>query len=978
MRTHNVRLSVTLVCLLAFAICSSAARANDWDERLEGTLPLPVAYTYEVTPPNHGVSSIVCDTGEIALHLVDADSATRQSRINRGNWYTVSGVTLHLRFRVLYADADVMTFQLNDGMSEGRLALRWNSGQMRILYSTPDSGQPTYVPAPTNTWVELWIKILNYRYSIWTFSGGSWNLYSVGSTPSGSGGVVYLGSASTTGMGAMDIDFYRLETTGGYAPGDANAPCILPSNSLAVGVTANPITVGQSTTITVASSEKGVNYQLRVGANNVGSPVAGTGGTIHLPTGPLTTTTTFNVLAVSSSGGNCSQQLSQTQTVIVATPCSTIAQAKSYADGTLVKLTDKPVSGSLGSAYWLEETDRSNGIKISSTSSPPAGRRMTVIGTLATTTGERRLDGPIETQGSSGSAPSPLYLGSRDLGGAALNAQSPGVTGGTGPNNIGLLVRMWGRVRAVSPGAYYYLDDGFGWSDGTTTGGVPNIGVRVLADPGSIAVNDFISVTGASTTFLGSSQIQRAIIPVVTDCTPPNSGLSVGATANPICAGQSTSITVANSEVGVNYQLRNNADNSNVGSPVAGTGGTINLPTGALTTTTTFNVRAVNVLGGCAVQLTQTKTITVNTLPNAGLTVRAYLNPVYSGESSAVLVDASEIGVNYQLRIGASNVGIPVAGDGGTVGMATGPITSATTYNVLATKATTGCSVQLNSTMTISVGTRNKFGIHFVCCSSDVPHYTAFLQQCAQAGKPVAVVKCLDDFWAAKMAKQYSPATLTIGRINELDGINLQGLNEYLGMTPADAAADIYSHLKPVWTAHPEIDVWEICNEWANWIPWQTSFYIAMMDLAEADGFRIALYSCSVGTPPQSYYSEVARACARAKASGNHIMSLHEYGLDGLLRDAGPYLVTRYRMLYDYLAQQNAVVPLAITEAGQYGGGGIPTQSLFVDDYAWYDSQMRQDSYVIGCAAWILGDSGWGGANFDAYLPAMGNYIVTH
>ena len=81
------------------------------------------------------------------------------------------------------------------------------------------------------------------------------------------------------------------------------------------------------------------------------------------------------------------------------------------------------------------------------------------------------------------------------------------------------------------------------------------------------------------------------------------------AAASPICAGDATNIQVASTENGVLYQLRNDADDSDIGAAVAGTGGTIDLPTGNLAVTTTFNVVADN--GTCFIQLTDTETVDV-------------------------------------------------------------------------------------------------------------------------------------------------------------------------------------------------------------------------------------------------------------------------------------------------------------------------------------------------------------------------------
>ena len=87
---------------------------------------------------------------------------------------------------------------------------------------------------------------------------------------------------------------------------------------------------------------------------------------------------------------------------------------------------------------------------------------------------------------------------------------------------------------------------------------------------------------------------------------------SVTTSVTSICAGSSTNIQVLLSEVGVNYQLRNNTGNVNIGAVVAGTGGTVNLPTGTLNSNTTFNVLASSGTGICNTQMSSTANIIVN------------------------------------------------------------------------------------------------------------------------------------------------------------------------------------------------------------------------------------------------------------------------------------------------------------------------------------------------------------------------------
>ena len=89
----------------------------------------------------------------------------------------------------------------------------------------------------------------------------------------------------------------------------------------------------------------------------------------------------------------------------------------------------------------------------------------------------------------------------------------------------------------------------------------------------------------------------------------PDPGLSVVAQDPMVCIGKSTFIQVVNSEAGIIYQLRDNADNSNVSGAAFGNGGTINLPTGPLNADRTFNVLGIQCT--LSVQLSNTVTVTL-------------------------------------------------------------------------------------------------------------------------------------------------------------------------------------------------------------------------------------------------------------------------------------------------------------------------------------------------------------------------------
>jgi gliding motility-associated-like protein len=181
-----------------------------------------------------------------------------------------------------------------------------------------------------------------------------------------------------------------------------------------------------------------------------------------------------------------------------------------------------------------------------------------------------------------------------------------------------------------------------------------------------------------------------------------NTTLSISVLQTPVCAGSGTNIQIVNSETGVSYQLRDDSDNSAVGVAVAGTGGTIDLPTGNLSVTKIFNVLAAN--GTCSIELSGLLTVNVDVNPDPSLVLAATISPLCIGGSSAITVAASEVGVSYQLRNDAddSPVGAAVAGSGSSIQLPTGVLSATTTFNVLATGGVC-TAVQLAATIVITV-----------------------------------------------------------------------------------------------------------------------------------------------------------------------------------------------------------------------------------------------------------------------------------
>ncbi len=120
--------------------------------------------------------------------------------------------------------------------------------------------------------------------------------------------------------------------------------------------------------------------------------------------------------------------------------------------------------------------------------------------------------------------PAPLAMNNKAIGGGPLNDFTPGVTNGTGLNNIGLLVRTTGKVTYVdTTNKFFYIDDGSALEDGTTNAlGELVLGVRVsyanLAPGASFICPSFgtyWAITGISSTTQISVSGGDVIIPTL-------------------------------------------------------------------------------------------------------------------------------------------------------------------------------------------------------------------------------------------------------------------------------------------------------------------------------------------------------------------------------------------------------------------------------------------------------------------------------
>jgi hypothetical protein len=205
---------------------------------------------------------------------------------------------------------------------------------------------------------------------------------------------------------------------------------------------------------------------------------------------------------------------STTSNGIKVVPGIGIQAAKALADGTPTEvkaLRGKLVSAVAAGGFYVQEPDGHYGIKALSSASVAPGDEVDICGVMKGAGAERYMDctgNPVMTTSPGPGGPYPVAMPATALGGIALNGYTPGVDGGLGPNNIGLLVTVFGRVTVTGSG-FFYLDDGSGVIDPRVD---PYKGLKVIDAAHSPGADEYWMVTGISTVEPNGSDLIRAVI----------------------------------------------------------------------------------------------------------------------------------------------------------------------------------------------------------------------------------------------------------------------------------------------------------------------------------------------------------------------------------------------------------------------------------------------------------------------------------
>lgn len=227
----------------------------------------------------------------------------------------------------------------------------------------------------------------------------------------------------------------------------------------------------------------------------------------------------------------------------------------------------------------------------------------------------------------------------------------------------------------------------------TTPGGTWSSSNTGVATIGSLT--GIVNAAGAGTTVISYIDATACTVTATLTVNALPSVFAVTGGGSFCAGGTGVSVGLSSSSVGVNYQLFNGG--SPVGGPVAGT--TLALNFGLMTAAGTYTVVATNATAGCSRNMSGSAVVTVNSAPLVYAVTGggAYCS---GGPGVHIGVANSNVGISYQLYLGGTPVGSPLAGTGSSIDF--GFITGAGTYTVVATNTTTACTSNMSGSATVT------------------------------------------------------------------------------------------------------------------------------------------------------------------------------------------------------------------------------------------------------------------------------------
>ncbi len=571
----------------------------------------------------------------------------------------------------------------------------------------------------------------------------------VGSPLAGTGGAISFGLFTTPGT-------YTVVAT------NSITGCVNNMNGSAT-VMINPLPIaylvtgggsycagGAGVSVGLMVSDIGINYQLYNGTTAVGVPVAGTGAALDF--GSLTTAGTYTVMATDALTG-CSSAMTGSVTITINPLPVALAVT---GGGSFCAGGSGMHVGLAGSAtginYQLYLGTTAVGFVTAGTGAALDFGLQTAAGTYTVVATNAATGCTMNMTGSATIVVNPLPNMDTVTGGGNFCPGGSGVHVGLSGSTAGINYQLFRGTTAV------------GAPMGGTGSGL-DFGAQVI--PGTYFVVATNTVTGCTATMLGSAAVNISALPTA---------YNVAASSSSYCAGGAgVHITLSGSSIGTQYQLY--LGTLVVGSPMAGTGFALDF--GLQTSPGTYSVVATSTVTGCVNNMTGTPAVSVNSLPVA-YTVTGGGSLCAGGAGVNIYLGGSEVGVNYQLMNGSVASGSPMAGTGYSLDF--GPHTTAGTYTVVATNATTGCTGNMLSSATVAVNPlpaaffvigggsycAGGTGVHIAISGSDTGVNYQLFNGSVVAGSPVAGTGATLDF-----GLQTTAGTYTVVATNPITGCTM-------------------------------------------------------------------------------------------------------------------------------------------------------------------------------------------------------------
>lgn len=281
-----------------------------------------------------------------------------------------------------------------------------------------------------------------------------------------------------------------------------SVPPVRPTFSPDAGVYAS----SQSVTIRCATAGAKIHYTTNGFNPTIGDPIIRSGSSVLLDRSLTLKTRAWTYDWLSSEMKTASYTIAETVTV---------ADAKKKQDGDAVNFEGAVVTAAFPGFLYVESDNRVSGIRVEKADHGLQQDWLAdVTGRVKTNAnGERFIEAAIATHnGNNTLVVHPLGMPNLALGGSGFldsvtGFGQHGVLGGVGPNNIGLLVRTWGRLVGVEPvtppatPTWFKIDDG------------SKVNAKCLL-PAGVEVNPswtYLGVTGISSCEKVGTELHRLI-----------------------------------------------------------------------------------------------------------------------------------------------------------------------------------------------------------------------------------------------------------------------------------------------------------------------------------------------------------------------------------------------------------------------------------------------------------------------------------